>query len=198
MKQITITVYTIDELSPEAKQKAIEKIRGFLRETFEPSDLTQWFDFELLEKGLPNLECCWSLSYCQGDGVAFYGTVDIDALLHCEACKEIHPELRYLREVNEPSIKIGCNNRRYTHCNTMYVDIDVEDYYDDRPQVNNFVEERIETVKDFLSEYVKEVSKELEKIGYEYIEGSTNEEQALEYAQDLHFLKDGTRFEVQP
>ena len=196
MQEITIKVYSIDELGQQAKEKAIQRIQQTLHETFEPELLTEYFRTLLDDSGLSNLNCYWSLSYCQGDGVAFYGRLDIDALLACEACKAIWPELKYLQEVNEPYIKIERSNHRYNHWNTMYIDINVEDYYDDNPKVNTLVEERIETVKIFLTSYIRKISKELEKVGYDDIKYQTSEEQALERAKELTFLEDGTEFNM--
>ncbi len=37
--------------------------------------LTEDFKMQLAERGFPDVEVFWSLGYCQGDGVAFYGSV---------------------------------------------------------------------------------------------------------------------------
>ncbi|MDH3001507.1 hypothetical protein A1D23_13230 [Chelonobacter oris] len=43
--------------------------------------LTQYFQTKLTQAGYPSeLDIEWSLSYCQGDGVAFYGDIDDDSL----------------------------------------------------------------------------------------------------------------------
>ena len=191
MKNITITVYNIDELKPEVKKKAIRKIQSFLHETFEPELLTEYFQTLLDDSGLPNLNCYWSLSYCQGDGVAFYGRLDIDALLACEACKTIHPELRYLQAF-QVGFEIQDRRIRYHHWNSMIVNDDFTSDPDER--VEKLIEERIETVKIFLTSYIRKISKELEKVGYDDIEYQTSEEQALERAKELTFLEDGTEF----
>lgn len=188
MKTITLTLYNIDELKPEVKKKALEKIQETL--TIEPELLTEYFQTLLDDSGLPGLDCYWSLSYCQGDGVAFYGKLDIDALLACEACKAIHPELRNLQEFGV-GFKIAGVDNRYHHWNSMAI----EDDFPSDPQVESLIEERAEFVKAFLLEYVKRISKELEKIGYDEIAYQTSETQALERAKGVLFLENGTEFD---
>ena len=197
MQEITIIVYSIDELTGEAKKRAVEKVQTILHETFEPSFLTEHFKELLKEKGLPGLSVYWSLSYCQGDGVAFYGKVDIDALLACEACKPIWPELRYLQSLDfGHEIEITGVNSRYYHHNSMKVTTHYPGFGLDKSlyKVEDLIEERRAAVYFFLDRYIKGISKELEKVGYAEIEYQTSEEMALEYATELQFTKDGTIF----
>jgi hypothetical protein len=175
-------------LKPEARKRALQKIQDSLE--IEPELLTEYFQTLLDDRGLPGLDCYWSLSCCQGDGVAFYGKLDIDALLACEACKAIHPELRYLQAFGVGFKIIGANNR-YHHWNSMAI----EDDFTSDPQVEKLIEERADFVKAFLLEYVKQISKELEKVGYDDIEYQTSETQALERAKELMFLENGIEFD---
>ena len=197
MQEITIIVYSIDELTGEAKKKAVEKVQTILHETFEPSFLTEHFNELLMEKGLPGLSVYWSLSYCQGDGVAFYGKVDISALLACEACRPIWPELRYLQNLDFGyEIEITGVNSRYHHHNSMNVTTHYPGFGLDESlyKAEDLIEKRRTAVYFFLDSYIKDISKELERIGYAEIEYQTSEEIALEYAKELRFTKDGAIF----
>ena len=76
MRQETINICTFNELSDEAKEKAREWYRDG------DSEMTSdQFEYRLEELGLPNKDIRWSLSCCQGDGVAFYGELDIEEYL---------------------------------------------------------------------------------------------------------------------
>jgi hypothetical protein len=66
-----------EELSPRAKKHAIEKFQQYEREDFDPRILNDLFKERLEEVGLPSDDIRWSLNYTQGDGVAFYGQIDI-------------------------------------------------------------------------------------------------------------------------
>lgn len=79
MRQITTNVYTFDELSDEAKQKAIE----WYREGLEYNYLEDQMQDELTEHLLPKYKITpidvtvrYSLSYSQGDGASFTGDIE--------------------------------------------------------------------------------------------------------------------------
>lgn len=74
MREEIIKIYTFDELSEEAKQKAIENYRDNDEMEWLPDDM-QWKLDELLEE-VKNLtthssKIFYSLTYCQGDGAMF-------------------------------------------------------------------------------------------------------------------------------
>jgi len=75
MRTETIKLYQFDELSDEAKEKAISKFREDLDFPFLEEDLNKYLKQLLKENkinGEPKL--MFSFSYCQGDGVCFTGT----------------------------------------------------------------------------------------------------------------------------
>lgn len=66
--------YTIDELSPEAREKALKKLRQ--EENWDSSDsdfMTDQTLDDLAHKGYNDMKASWSASYCQGDHYCFYG-----------------------------------------------------------------------------------------------------------------------------
>lgn len=77
------TVYTFDELSDEAKEYALEKMRESEQEFgfhFLSDDMTEHLTEVLLPEAKikyspENLKVYYSLSYCQGDGAMFEGVV---------------------------------------------------------------------------------------------------------------------------
>lgn len=175
----TYTVYNINELTPEAKKKALDKYRAQVSEHFSLGDDTGWPDSckqDLINMGFvevtrsekytpkingkflkddlgrfvektrevpeyPVFE--YSLSYCQGDGVAFYGPIDVWTFLNyfattadkddyiTEARQEKARE--YLRRLEEYGMTKDAHPLRaessrnsyghhYSHWNTMEYD----------------------------------------------------------------------------
>lgn len=188
-----------DELSEEAKKSAIENERNSERR-FNDDDaafLTEDFQNQLAEKGFEAVKVFWSLGYCQGDGVAFYGCVYANDLKakDSEAKKLIE---RLERSGDEISIEITGANNWYHHRNSMTVEIDFE---------NDLEEEELparlkialpfwrEEFENYLSEMVKEISTELEKSGYAEIDYRYEDEtisRDLSESDNL-YKKDGTQ-----
>lgn len=77
MKTKTINLYEYKELSDKAKQKAREDYNSDNDYPFLQDDLLEYIHEELTDKGYTHTELkpLYSLSYCQGDGVMFEGTV---------------------------------------------------------------------------------------------------------------------------
>ncbi len=187
------------ELSEEAQEFAISCERED-EDRFDWDDaefLTEDFKTRLAEYGFEGVEVYWSLGYCQGDGVAFYGGVDADNL------KEKDLEIRNLIQQleasgDEISIEITGKNSHYHHWNSMSVEIDFENETDDEDLPSRlkmalpFLREELE---DYLSDKVKEISRELEKSGYAEIEYAHDENTIREELLEREYLyeKDGIR-----
>jgi hypothetical protein len=159
--------------------------------------LSEDFKIQLAERGFPDVEVFWSLGYCQGDGVAFYGSV------YPEDLKEKDPEAaRFIKALEKAgdvlSINITGENNHYHHWNSMTVEIEFESETDDDEQPARLKIARPvlrENLEEHLSEKVKEISRELEKSGYAEIEYRYDEnairDELLE--RDHLYEKDGAR-----
>jgi len=189
MKDITITkqVFTLDELSPAARDKAIEKLCNDAYE-YLPSELI-WQDLNgrlvaLLTgddrgdidgdycKELTGLNLEYSLSYSQGDGVAIYGMTS----------KALAPLLEW---GNADSARLNRNHwgRHYTHPNCF--DVELFDTNGDT------VVDGGELVKQFRG-----ICRTLERAGYELITHLTSAEYVVQSMIDnlveRQFNDDGT------
>jgi hypothetical protein len=159
--------------------------------------LTEDFKTQLAEFGFEETEVYWSLGYCQGDGVAFYGRV------YPESLKEKDRKAKRLIGALESAddslyIEITGANGHYHHWNSMTVEIEFENETDDddlparlkiaRPALRENLEEH-------LAERVREISRELEKSGYAEIEYRYDESAIRDELQECEHLyeKDGTR-----
>lgn len=162
------------ELSEEAQDFAIEneKNSGARFDDDDAAFLTEDFQNQLADKGFEAVKIFWSLGYCQGDGVAFYGRVYADEL----KAKDPHAEklLKRLEEVGEEiSIEITGANGWYHHRNSMTVEIDFENETDEEDlpaRLKIALPFWREEFEDYLAERIKEISSELEKLGYAEID----------------------------
>ncbi len=187
------------ELSEEAQEFAISCERED-SDRFDWDDaefLTEDFKTQLAEYGFADTKVYWSLSYCQGDGVAFYGQVDVENL------KEKDSEIRHLiRQLeasgDEISIEITGRNNHYHHHNSMTVEVEFENEIDDEDLPSRLkisLPNLREELEGYLGDKVKEISRELEKSGYAEIEYRYDENTISHELLDCEHLyeKDGTR-----
>ena len=189
--------YYFDELSEEAKKKAISNCidKGIgCFDTVDQEDLTNDFASILEEKGFPIDDIEWRLSYNQGDGVAFYGEVDNDKLINRLTDGNLKKKLSELNEEFTMVFTITRNqfSNHYSHYNTM----DIEYYGDPQIDEDDTADEVIDKFMELIIDDVKETSKELESVGYSYIEGVESEESLREFLKDndYKFNEDGSLF----
>lgn len=187
MKTVTVELFKIDELSPAAKEKALETHKDINNDFF-GDDFKEYMKEALESKGLPS-STEFSLSYSQGDGVAFYGVVDVMKFLSAHKLKTYFRNLHALIEDGEIDIKIGRNQfgYHYSHWNTM----SVQEY-----SYLNLSEKRerlLSELVEIISDKIKALSKEFEKTGYEWLEENEKEENIIETfkANDYDFTASG-------
>ena len=195
MRDITITrqVFTLDELPPTAQENAINKLREIAHETLPSSMVGESLNGELygiltgnycgdihgnkLTKDI-GLSIEWSLSYCQGDGVAIYGTLNSD-------------DATGLNWGDATTAILTRNywGNHYTHGNC--IDIVLIRYDDEGNEMN--VADTVE-----FTDQIKDICRKLERHGYAEIENFTSETTVIEMLNDLHgdtarrFNDDGT------
>lgn len=213
MREHVINLYKFDELSPEAQEKAIQKWRDSMDWSIESEWITEIFQNKLAELGYPTDDISWSLNYCQGDGVAFYGDVDVPFV-----AKRIlrGDDLILFNNLVEENLAVSVNiyrnsfGHRYSHWNTMEVDIDGDDLdtmmsylygdldsdSDEYTEKCDEIESMLITLRDGISDEIKSVSRELEKLGYEMIEDYQSDESISETIRinEYEFKEDGTMF----
>lgn len=187
-----------EELSKEAQSFAIENERNSGR-CFDETDaafLTEDFQYQLAEKGFESVKVFWSLGYCQGDGVGFYGRVYPDDLKAKDGhAKKLIEKLEAAGD--EISIEITGANNWYHHRNSMTVEIDFENEQEDEELPARLKIARPvwrEELEGYLSERIKEISDELENLGYGEIDYRYSEEAIREELNEREELyeKEGT------
>jgi len=196
MRKARVAVYTYDELNDQAKEKVREWYRQGQAELGDYTrEVSEHFKYALDEIGYPSDKCYWSLSNCQGDGMAFYGDIDRDAIAKIR--NRVLPRTSRARSLtntflfNEVTFTISDCNRHYNHYNSMAVNF----------EANNVSEKTYQLLielRDAIQEDVKDLSKELERAGYDIIEGMEEDEYVDENIRandQWEFHEDGELFD---
>lgn len=187
------------ELSGQAQEFAVsdEQQRPDRFDWDDAESLTKDFQTQLAEQGFEETKVYWSLGNCQGDGVAFYGRVYAESLKEKD-CRAKRLIAALERAGDALYIEITGERGYYYHSNSMTVEIEFESETDDedlparlkiaRPALR-------ENFEEYLSEQVKEISRELEKSGYAEIEYRYDEKTIRDELLEREHLyeKDGTR-----
>jgi len=177
--------YTFDELSPEAKQNAIDSNRDYNIESYDWWDpIIEGFTEEMEEIGMTDIDCQFSGFNSQGDGASFTGKVNdnktfLKAIgitpasvgLGDKASKKFDTTLDSIAE--NIYITILRNDRNYYHHNTISANVEVDG--DEEIELDlglgmiieidvNDVCDRIEpTITDWARDKSKDLYRDLEK-----------------------------------
>jgi hypothetical protein len=180
MNEYTVRRYSFSELNEEARNKAIEDTRDRLLEWLREEEITDYLEGKLEEDlgSLPeDISIAYSLSYCQGDGVALYGRI----------YKSEAPDLSWPEGSHYVDLVRNSWSNHYSHYNSFNVELSDEN------------DEPIDLSGSSIEEQLRHLCKRLETLGYRYIENETSELSALQYLTDQEreengsFLEDGTR-----
>ena len=219
MHEQTIKVYGYNELDDHVRMRLLEGYQRAAHEMFPAEMLTDWFKDFLSDKGFDLEDIRWSFSCCQGDGVAFYGLVDLETLEpQQEAVKAVLDKARALAAARPGDteyegedrycfiLRIEKCNSHYDHWNSMSVQVEVDNYDDDTEILDPYISSSGEVIhwsgegtppekyglgdiardlEETVQELCRELSREMEKAGYDDIEYQTSEEVCLEQLQDM-------------
>lgn len=187
MRTQEIKLFDINELSEEAQSKAVEYLQGQNYFGADEREISEQFEEKLKEYGLPADNIEWSLGYCQGDGVAFYGDIDVEKLL--KAIGE-YGKYGYLVRRYTPDIVLTRNSYgyHYSHYNTMDIVEGVAGL-----EIRETDRTKWKELTDLIELRVRSVSRELEKKGYEIIEAHGEKDHIIEHAEinEMEFREDG-------
>jgi hypothetical protein len=183
MKEYTVQRFAFSELSESSRETAISKCQDTLHEYLDEREITDYLrgEIEGALGGYPDedIEIAYSLSYCQGDGVAIYGMIRrADA-----------PDLTWPEGAAYVTMTRNSWGHHYSHYNSFSVDVcDEEGEIVDDSDGTRIIETQL-----------RDLCRELERAGYKYIEGMTSREAAIEYLEneegeiDPLFLENGER-----
>lgn len=183
MKEYKVRRFAFSELTDAAKETAISKCQQGLLDYLDEREISDYLrgDIEAAIGGYPDedIEIAYSLSYCQGDGVALYGMIRrADA-----------PDLTWPESAAYVTLTRNSYGHHYSHYNSFSVDV-----YDEEGQI---VADSDGTR--ILETQLRDLCRDLERSGYKYIEAMTSREAAIEYLKneeleiDPLFLDSGER-----
>jgi len=195
MKQVTVTetVFLLGELSDTAREKALEKMRMALYDNIDSSQITDHlngelysaltgtYDGEISKKELSKrvgLTIEWSLSHCQGDGVAIYGTLNRSDALNVN-----------WGGADNATFTRNSHGHHYSHEHCM--DIALFEYDD---ETGYEIDAESDATEMFTKQF-RDLCRELARSGYAEIEYATSIDAAVEYLDNnlpRRFLQDGS------
>ena len=164
MKDYTLRLYSFNELDDDAKDKAIYEMQNRLHEWIGEEELTDYLTYKLEDAigDKHELDLQYSLSYCQGDGVALYGRL----------YREQAPLLTWPDRVAYVDLVKNSWGYRYSHWNSFSVE--ASDEHD----------EPVDLAGTVIEQQLRDLCKDLERSGYAYMEGATTRDAAITYIQD--------------
>lgn len=183
----TINLYQFEELSPDAQKRALEAYRDERNRGWDSYD-NQQVEEAIRETakeqfGVDPEEVEFSLGYCQGDGVAFYGKLKLETL--GEKHEDLKPLLEKLGENGYYYLTVNRTNHRYTHHNTMRLQ-----------EVSCLDEKEWEQLEASVTEILSLASKACESVGYKAIEAMLSDDSLKDEleANEVWFLESGKLF----
>ena len=188
-------VFTFNELSEGSK----EVVKSWWLDCQDESDFTEMLQEEYKELLLnSSLKVQYSLSYCQGDGLNLYGTLDINDMLELIkekfSSKEVKTLVHYIEDLSD-EVELDYNSH-YCYCLADYIELEFESEYEDK--FNSLKGYNKLLVKKFqyeIREYIKALCKKYESWGYDYFyEISESDLQEICEANDYEFTEDGKIF----
>jgi len=194
-KTITTTVYELNELSLDAKKKALEKHRDF------NTDDEYWYrrvfetwEEKLKEMGFEGIEIHFTGFWNQGDGASFTAE-GINIRTFLKAAK-IGKDYRTLTGIMSQDWSVwGSIYRQSSHyCHENTVSARVETDYDGNWIVAERVTKQVNDLEEYITKRVRELSKEIYRDLEKEYEFQTSDEAVAEaiIAHELYFHKDGS------
>lgn len=163
MKDYKVRRYSFEELEGEARERAVTELRQSLGELDFSYELTEYLS-EYVDAALggvnSQLDLRYSLGYCQGDGVALYGRVD----------RENAPDLSWPEGASYAELSRNQWSHQYSHYNSFNV------------EVFNSEDEEVEV--GYIEVQLRDLCRELTRVGYNFIEGMSSEELAIEQLRE--------------
>jgi hypothetical protein len=195
-KQLTFVAYSYDELSEDAKEKALEYLHEI---NVEYDDWHEWiFDNwkEKLEKmGFEEVTTSYTGFWCQGDGASFTckGFNVLTWLKYHKACNKFRSVFGQLTGKNPPYISGQITRSgHYYHERSTIFDLEILDYAGDLRSQNQFygqINEITNWVKDEIIDLNRQIYRDLEK-EYEFLASREQVEDTIR-ANEYLFFGDG-------
>lgn len=190
-------VFKFEELAPDVQEKVIQKQREWTYENMDLDFFKEDAERRIENEGFENVKVYFDLSYSQGSGLCFEGSLNWDKFLQRNPhhYSEFKKGLKFLKELYiSVCIKHSGN---YYHSNSVSINVDIGDFPDNiTEKQSKRIEELQEQIERVITDLKDELCKELEKQGYDEIEYQTSEQNVKEMIEvnDYRFDEDGKVF----
>jgi len=194
MKTVTVSynVYQYMELSDKAKEVAKQWYLDGQEACFFTEMVEEDLSYILPES---DLKVTYSLGYCQGDGLAIYGSLNLLDVLNQVKENFTEKEVKFLKWVLSEytaNVEISCPYR-YPHVNYHEVGF-VDEFWSlmEYDRLKNVPWKVLERFDSIVSEYMDDLCAQYEKWGYSYfyeVDDETMEDMCS--ANDYWFTEDG-------
>jgi len=186
MKTITIKTYKLNELSKEAKQKAIDNNRYFNTEDNDWSEYTlDYWKEKLAALGFDNTKIYFSGFASQGDGASFEGQIDIIKWLTVNKKRTEYKAI--IDDIDNCNIVIT-KSGHYEHEMTMSVEVE---YFGNNDKACNTIDKLGNEILENAREQARLIYKELDKEN-DYLTSDEAIAESLE-SNECDFLEDGNK-----
>jgi hypothetical protein len=208
MRTVTKTyhVFNFSELEPKVQEKVLEKykrLEDWCWDSTDSDNLTESLREKAQEGGFQEgVKVLWSLSSCQGDGVAFDGLYEVTDEFVARHGDDLNYDeqrrLHWLIKKFEVNARVR-NGGRYTHWNSMTYEIECnyEDCIDYHMRDEKLVIDLLSKLHPLVKREVQDLSRECESTGYDDINYHYTDEYIKEEIEALgtEYLVDGTEFD---
>lgn len=198
MKTITreYKVFNFDELSKEAKQKAIDQYYDYEMQYgyhFLEDDISE--ELKQIDDCFSDVKLQYSLSYCQGDGLSFSGELDLKKFLETKYSKKL-PQYK-IWGLDEYVYSVHSKGNSGHYCYASKNDIDYTENYQDyieRKHIDNLWQDVLTEIQ----EYYLDLCEKLKKYGYDILEYRMTDDEFSEFCEsnDYKFFEDGKMFNL--
>lgn len=186
METITINLYAFNELTEQAKKKAIEYVKTILDDDFVydiQDDIENYIRPEFINsKGFDADNVYYSLSYSQGDGAMFEGRVN--------DISKFTTNKRAIKVINEFGVYARFKHMgRYYHEKSYELTVDFPELKPTQYRLKEEFEKIEENIRDIYEETCKQIYKQIQS-HYEFM---LSDENAIEYinSNELTFTEKG-------
>ena len=198
MKKVSINVYKFNELSVQIQTKVINRYRDRLSGLLN-DDLKGDMEWKLnCYVGGLDFELSYSLSYCQGDGVSFTGSVDGKEELLTLAGLVYGDKIpkNILRLINYSiiyEVNFARCNYHYVHKHTVQTNI-IDNYNTSKDYCH--ISKAMTEFENAINEWYLNMCDNLEKFGYDTIENLYGDDNIRCYIDEngLEFFLDGSDY----
>jgi len=188
MRTIRTKVYLFDELSKEAQETALDKMRGINTYDYNWHDfILEGFQEQLKEVGFYDAKIQFSGFWSQGDGLCFDAKIDASKFAETTNEKRV-VNLIENNYISEFTIEKTSFANHYSHEKTRYTDYDATDYNN----INKVLENLCDKIEEKRLELCKDFYNILEK-SYCHLQSDEVVKETI-LANEYEFTKDGKQF----